>query len=613
MKRSPAFGLSWYSLTILALLSFFSCIKEAEPVTGPVELTGFLANIKKDHPRLLLLDTRIDELKQLRKSDALLDQYISACLSRANSYLTKPMLERVLTGPRLLSVSRELLIRSYCLSFAYRFTEDRKYFDGALNNLKAVCAFSDWNPSHFLDVAEMLHGVAIGYDWLYADLSKSDREILREGMKKHGLNEYQKRSGEWWNKAENNWNQVCNAGLIVGALALAKSDPTYAQELVPKAISNLSVALKNYAPDGLWYEGPAYWSYATEYLSYGMAALESSLGNMQGLDQHPGLRETGLVPMVCASPNYNFLNFADAGENSRSDASPAFMFLAKIYQNANISNYYHEVIKARNLLPHPLGVVWYQAPSNTAVPRTLDQFFKGKVEAVIFRSAWNDPKALWLGIKGGINGSEHSHLDLGNFELEAGGVRWAKDLGSDDYNLPGYWTMGVNGQRWSYYRLNSFSHNVPLLGNQNQYPLAKAQFSQVELNTSTPFAILDLTEAYRDFASKSTRKVSLINQRSAFLIEDEFVLIKNTEVAWGMMTANSIEVQKGGKAMLRNATITTRTLEAEVISPQGTEFSIESAVQKAPEKLNTGHSRLMLRLPNQTGNVKVIVKLTPKG
>lgn len=599
-------------MTLLALLSFFSCIKDAEPIPEPVVFTGFLSNIKKDHPRLLLLDTRIEELKQLRKTDALLDQYISACLSRANSYLTKPVLERVLTGPRLLSVSRELLIRSYCLSFAYRFTGDRKYFDATLNNLKAVCAFSDWNPSHFLDVAEMLHGVAIGYDWLYADLSKADREILREGMKKHGLNEYQKRGGEWWNKAENNWNQVCNAGLIVGALALAETDPTYAQELVPKAISNLSFALKNYAPDGLWYEGPAYWSYATEYLSYGMAALESSLGNMQGLDQQPGLRETGLVPMVCASPNYNFLNFADAGENSRSDASPAFMFLAKIYQNANISNYYHEVIKARNLLPHPLGVIWYQAPSNTAAPRTLDQFFKGKVEAVIFRSAWNDPKALWLGIKGGINGSEHSHLDLGNFELEAGGVRWAKDLGSDDYNLPGYWTMGVNGQRWSYYRLNSFSHNVPLLGNQNQYPLAKAQFSQVELNTATPFAILDLTEAYRDFASKSTRKVSLINQRSAFLIEDEFVLTKTTEVAWGMMTANSIEVQQGGKAILRNATITTRTLEAEIVSPQGAAFSVESAVQKAPEKLNTGHSRLMLRLPNQSGNVKVIVKLTPK-
>lgn len=611
--KNYAFGSRWFMVSILTLLSFFSCKKNPESNIDPVEFTGFLVGVKKDHPRLIFLDERLKDLQQLRKSDPLLEQYINACISRANSYATKPVLERVLIGPRLLSVSRELLIRSYCLSFAYRLTKDKKYLNAALNNLKAVCAFSDWNPSHFLDVAEMLHGVAIGYDWLYADLSKSDREILREGMKKHGLNEYQKRGGEWWNKAENNWNQVCNAGLIVGALALAETDPAYAQELIPKAISNLSVALKNYAPDGLWYEGPAYWSYATEYLSYGMAALQSAKGSMQGLDQYPGLVETGLVPMVCASPNYGFLNFADAGENSRSDASPAFMFLAQTYRNPNVSNYYHEVLKARNLLPHPLAVVWYQAPSSSAEPRTLDQYFRGKVEVVTFRSKWNDPAAIWLGIKGGVNSSEHSHLDLGNFELEAGGVRWAKDLGSDDYNLPGYWTMGVGGKRWTYYRLNSFSHNVPLLGNKNQYELAVAKFTELKLNQAEPSATLDLSEAYRDFASKSTRKVSLVNNRSAVLMEDEFVLTKSTAVAWGMTTHNSIEVQKGGKAILRNATITTRTLEAEILAPAGAEFTVESAVQKAPEKLNTGHSRLMIRLSNQTGNVKVIVKLTPKG
>lgn len=602
----------WYFFTHLILFVFFSCSKTPLSTPQTVTFTGWLADVKKDHPRLILQENRLEEIKQLRKTDPLLDQYINACLSRANTYATKPLLERVLTGPRLLSVSRELLIRSYCLSFAYRFTGDKKYLSAAVNNLKAVCAFSDWNPSHFLDVAEMLHGVAIGYDWLYADLSKADREILREAMKNHGLNEYQKRSSEWWNKAENNWNQVCNAGLIIGALALAETDPTYAQELAPKAISNLSVALKNYAPDGLWYEGPAYWSYATEYLSYGMAALQTAKGNMQGLDQYPGLRETGLVPMICASPNYSFLNFADAGENSRSDASPAFLFLAKTYNNPNISNYYHEVIKARSLLAHPLAVLWYQAPSSAATARVLDQYFQGKVEVVTFRSAWNDPNALWLGIKGGVNGSEHSHLDLGNFELEAGGVRWAKDLGSDDYNLPGYWTMGVGGKRWTYYRLNSFSHNVPLLGNQNQYELATAKFIQTDLNQANPSATLDLTDAYRNFSSKSTRKVSLINQRSAVLMEDDFALSKTTEVAWGMTTANSIELVRGTKAILRNATVTTRTLEAEILAPVGAAFSIESAVQKSPEKLNTGHSRLMIRLPNQTGNVKVIVKLTPK-
>lgn len=173
--------------------------------------------------------------------------------------------------------------------------------------------------------------------------------------------------------------------------------------------------------------------------------------------------------------------------------------------------------------------------------------------------------------------------------------------------------MGVGGQRWTYYRLNSFSHNVPLLGNKNQYELAKANFTETNLNTATPSATLDLTEAYRDFSSKSTRKVTMTDNRKAFVIEDNHNLTKITEVAWGMMTAHQIEIVKGGKAILRNATITSRTLEAEIISPAGAEFTVESAVQKAPEKLNTGNSRLMLRLSNQSGQIKVIIKLTPKG
>ncbi len=600
------------SVLICLLVAIASCDKK-EVATPMPEFTGILKNIKAEHPRLMLSNERIEELKTLQKTDPTLDKYINAVLASANAMITRAPLQRVLEGPRLLSVSRELLNRITHLALSYRLTNDKKYLTAALDNLKTVCAFSDWNPTHFLDVAEMLHGVAIGYDWLYADMSRADREAIREGIKKHGLAEYRKRyHSEWWHNAENNWNQVCNGGLIVGALAVAETDPTYARDFVPLAIQNMPVALKNYAPDGLWYEGPAYWSYATEYLVYGMSALQSALGTMGNLEKSPGLNVTGLVPMICTSPTYSFLNFADAGENSRSDASKAFLYLAKIYNNPNISNYLHEVIKSRNLLAQPHHVLWYQAPTTDAPTRDLDRYFKGKVELVTFRSGWNDPNALWLGIKGGVNSSEHSHLDLGNFELEAGGVRWARDLGSDDYNLPGYWTMGVGGQRWTYYRLNSFSHNVPLLGNKNQYELAKANFIETNLNNVSPSATLDLTEAYRDFSSKSTRKISMVDNRRAFVIEDNHNLTKTTEVAWGITTANQIEIIKGGKAILRNATITTRTLEAEIISPVGVEFTVESAVQKAPEKLNTGNSRLMLRLPNQSGPTKITIKLTPK-
>jgi hypothetical protein len=199
-------------------------------------------------------------------------------------------------------------------------------------------------------------------------------------------------------------------------------------------------------------------------------------------------------------------------------------------------------------------------------------------------------------------------LDLGSFELDAGRVRWAKDLGSDDYNLPGYWNMGVNGQRWTYYRLNSFSHNIPVLGNKNQNELATARFSHTDLNTATPSATIDMTQAYEAFSSKSSRKISLTDNRKAVQIEDNFALSKTTDIAWGMTTAQIIAVQKGGKATLINST-GTRTLEAQILSPAGAEFVEESAVQKAPEKLNTGHSRLMIRLRNQSGAVKIVVKM----
>jgi Heparinase II/III-like protein/Domain of unknown function (DUF4962) len=605
-------------LTIPTLLAFcllftLGC-KKGTPVTPTVQKVQILSTLKPEHPRITFTNTRLEELKKLRTTDATLDKYINAVISTANTLSTKPMLTRVLLGPRLLDVSRELFDRVSHLALAYHFTNDKKYLDAAVNNMKAVCEFSDWNPSHFLDVAEMTNGVAVGYDWLYNVLSPKDRNIIREGIKKHGLEEYKKRSTEWWNTSENNWNQVCNGSLIVASLAIAETDPSYAKDMIPKALENLSLSTKFYAPDGAWYEGPVYWSYATEYLTYGMSALNTALGNMGGLEKNGGLATTGLVPMICAGPTNYLLNFADADENSKATTSAAMFFLSKIYDNAQICNYLHNLIKTDNALATPFHIIWYKAPATPTNTPPLDHYLNGDINELVFmRSSWTDPNALWVGIKSGTNGSNHSHLDLGNFELDAGGVRWAKDLGADDYDLNGYFSRELTGQRWNYYRLNSFSHNVPLLGKKGQYPLAKARFIQKDLNTAAPSATVDLTEAYKDFASKSTRKISLVDSRKAFLIEDNFTLTKTTEVAWGMMTANSLEILRGGKANVRNSLITSRWLEAEIISPAGAEFTEESAIQKAPEKTNVGNTRLMIRLPNQSGTVKIVVKLTPKG
>lgn len=605
------------SIQSLAVMFLFwatiSCKGKESAIPMP-QFTGILQNMKAEHPRLMLSDERTEDLKALRKTDPILNRYINDVVTTANGIVLKAPLQRVLIGPRLWAVSRELYNRTTHLALAYRLTGEKKYLNSAVDNMKTVCGFSDWNPSHFLDVAEMTAGVALGYDWLYNDLSQADRETIRSGLKSKGMDEYKKvYSTAWWAKSENNWNQVCNGALIMGTLALAETDPEYAQEFVPKALLNLPNSNKFYAPDGAWYEGPGYWAYATEYLSFAMSALQSATGNMGNLEKVAGLSQSGLVPMICAGPTNYILNFSDSSEDTKATTSVAMFFLANTYNNPVISNYLHNLIKTTNALAKPFHVVWYKAPTSDPISPPLDYFLRGDVNELVFmRSSWTDPNALWMGIKSGINSSSHSHLDLGNFELDAGGVRWARDLGSDDYNLPDYWAGGVGGKRWRYYRLNSFSHNVPLLGNKNQYEVAKSKFIQTNLNIATPTATVDLTEAYRDFSSKSTRKVSMVDNRKAFLMEDDFAITKPTEVAWGMTTENQIEIIKGGKAILRDQTITTQTLEVEIVAPIGAEFTVESAVQKAPEKLNTGNSRLMLRLPNQSGQVKVVVKFTPK-
>lgn len=74
------------------------------------EFTGILKNMKAEHPRVMLSNERIEELKTLQKTDPTLDKYIKAVLATSNGMLTKAPLQRVLEGPRLLSVSRELIL-----------------------------------------------------------------------------------------------------------------------------------------------------------------------------------------------------------------------------------------------------------------------------------------------------------------------------------------------------------------------------------------------------------------------------------------------------------------------------------------------------------------------
>jgi heparinase II/III-like protein len=564
--------------------------------------------LREGHPRLILTDERLDELRKLAVDEAPLAKAIRDVIGRADEYSLRPVLERKLSGPRLLGVSRQCLARVYALGLAYRWTGRAVYAERARDNLLAVCAFSDWNPSHFLDTAEMTHAVGIGYDWLYHYLDRESRSRIRAGLIAHGLTpgvDAYRGKKAWWVDNAFNWNQVCNSGLLIGALALADSDPQYAEVIVPEALRSLPRSLATYEPDGAWGEGPGYWNYATSYTVFALAALETALGSDQGLSDRTGLSRAARFPLLACGPTQLYLNYADSGQWARRRTLPTLFYLAKRYRDEAAALAEHQALSKRRA--EPRHVIWYVPRPAHADALPLDVHLRGPVAVALMRSAWDDPDALFVGVKAGYNRVAHGHLDLGNFELDALGVRWARDLGSEDYNLPGYWSGSrQDGKRWSYYRLNSHSHNVPMLDGEDQSIDGKAEITAFAASTDGARAVVDFSSAYPQ-AQTARRGVAMLPGRRAVLIQDEFDLADSREFVWGMTTDAEIALE-GSQALL---TIKGKHLRVSILAPGTAVFSVASAEQSRPQKTNKGVRRLEIRLEADAGLLTAAVLLEP--
>jgi hypothetical protein len=170
--------------------------------------------------------------------------------------------------------------------------------------------------------------------------------------------------------------------------------------------------------------------------------------------------------------------------------------------------------------------------------------------------------------KAGDNKFNHSHLDLGSFVIDAQGQRCSGPLGSDDYNLPGYFDTAK--QRWTYYRLRAEGCNAFILdpgSGPDQDIKAAAVLSRVQSSADEASAVTDLTKAYALQATRVMRGMALIHGRKWFLIQDEAQTPAPAEAWWFMHTKAAIAVSADGA----NATLALggKTMLARILSPMG--------------------------------------------
>lgn len=562
-----------------------------------------LDTLRQAHPRLIALDSGIARVRAVLKSDQQAKAAFELLRTEAARILAEPPVEYQLLGPRLLDKSRRALGRIYTLALMWRIEGDRRYLDRAVAEMRDAADFKDWNPSHFLDTAEMTHAFAIGYDWLYPALTEEQRAWIRKAIVEKGLDQamplYEGQRG--WVRAKHNWNQVCNGGIGLGALAVAESEPVKSLRILRYAVESIPRAMNSYAPDGGWNEGPGYWDYATRYNVYFLAGLETALGADYGLSSLPGFDRAGHFRIDFSGPSGRTFNYADAGDGL--GPSECSLWLARRFQQPVYAWQELELI-GRRKRAHALDLVWW--PDSTQSPAAanwpLDALYKG-VQTAFFRGSWTDPGALWIGIKGGDNKANHSHLDLGTFVLDALGERWFLDLGPDNYNLPAYF----GNRRWTYYRLRTESHNTVLIDGENQDPKAEARLLGFSSDPGEARVTFDLTAAYPGRLSKHHRTMRVIGRRSARIL-DEIAAPSPVEALWGAVTDAMVLVDGPSATLSKNG----KSLRARILqAPPAARFEVVSTQPPEPQRQNEGTRKLVVRLPGRITQASIEIALEP--
>ena len=546
---------------------------------------------KLPHPRLFASADDFEAAKAYLRESGTPNAYAAQrVLARADDLLGKPVLTREQIGRRLLGVSRKALYRLSHLAMAYRLTGERKYLERGERELKAVCAFSDWNPSHFLDVGEMTLAVAIGYDWLYDGLSAASRDEIAAGLNRLGLQVGLQPLG--WKKMTNNCGQVCRGGLIGAALALGERHPEDAANMLEECVKGLPKSMAVLAPNGCYPEGPGYWHYGMSYNVFAIALLEHTCGTDFGLCDQPGFRAAGMYPVMVTGPSGRTVGTSDTSD--KRGENTVLWWFAKRFGNSSVIGE-KEIYALR--APHqkgaegwlpPLEVLWADPTITKASGDKLPLVWNpgGPVPVVIQRSSWKKDGAF-VCLKGGSPSAPHGHMDGGNFILELGGVRWAHELPCEEYNRLeqmgiNLWWMDQKSTRWNLYRLNSQGHNVPSIDGALQRAQGKASIMEVRDETAQgkgSSAKLDLSSLY-PAAKRVIREGVLAQDGAYYALTDTFAGLKpGAVVTWQMITraqataqGNVLTLTDGGKTL-------------RVTAPTAVEWEIAPA--EGPKPLNT--------------------------
>lgn len=548
-----------------------------------IEITG--KSVVPDHPRLLMLKGEEGEIKKRVLKEPLFRDLHHLILKESDKILLLPELTRNQIGRRILYTASEAKRRITFLSYSFRMTGNKAYAKGAEKVMLGMSKFTDWNPSHFLDVAEMTAGLAIGYDWLYDELPTSSKEIIAKAIENKGLNEALDEKKCWWLRVDMNWNQVCNAGISLGALALFENDPAASASLLNRALQSIKLPMTVYKNNGAYPEGYNYWIYGTANNVMLIDMFEKTFNSDFGLLEMQGFMKTAAFEQQLEGPmtaefdipieksieneKVNMISqsfsFGDSGYTTK--VLPVMYWFAS--KNNESSLLWNEVRKLKRDLKSktvsltkdytlPFLLVWGNKINLKKLTVPTERMFvaQGKGAMAVMRTSWDAPNAIFLGVKAGTEIHTHAHMDAGSFVMDANGVRWAMDFGKQDYESLeskgiDLFKMTQESPRWDVFRLNNLAHNTLTINNKRHWI---AGVSTID-NPIEKEGLMSVTSDISSFFPTDVKKV----ERTFSIIDNKYVQIQDRIISadiqdtirWNMLTTAIPQIKNNKTILLK--------------------------------------------------------------
>lgn len=368
------------------------------------------------------------------------------------------------------------------------------------------------------------------------------RRVLLE-LDKRIIVPFMTRDDFWWmgmiRTDMNNWTPWIVSDVMLTA-AMCVQDRLSLAELLTRAARMLDAYINVMPEDGGCDEGAAYWNMAGGALLDALELLwHVTDGKLSFFWQNEKIRGILSYPAKARLENGWFVNFADC------DARP--------WISGERLQFAGEMIGDEQLAA--LGEALRRSPtyqiSDTAQMRRLlaETFHPHAVVSAIAqakRDVWLpdlqlrvvENSGMILAAKGGHNGENHNHNDVGSFMLYVDGEPEIIDVGNMVYTAKTF-----SEERYTLWNTRSMNHNVPLIGGREQVEGIEHAARQVQRTADG--IQLDMAAAYPADGAPAAAVRSLTLTDAGLALIDTIELRSAEAVTWVFMLRNEPQVSAG--------------------------------------------------------------------